>query len=65
MVQQEIFSEEFAAELDREVKNIIDTRYQYAKQLLTENRDLLEAIAKELLEKDQFYAELYNSQFEK
>ena len=46
------FSEEFAAELDREVKNIIDTRYQYAKQLLTENRDLLEAIAKELLEKE-------------
>ena len=46
------FSEEFAAELDREVKRIIDERYALAKKLLIENRDLLEAIAKELLEKE-------------
>ena len=46
------FSEEFAAELDREVKKIIDERYEVAKQLLSENRDLLDAIAKELLEKE-------------
>ena len=46
------FSEEFAADIDSEVKKIIDDRYQTAKQLLGENRDLLEAIAKELLEKE-------------
>ena len=46
------FSEEFAADLDREVKKIIDGRYEIAKQLLSENRDLLDAIAKELLEKE-------------
>ena len=46
------FSEEFAADLDREVKKIIDGRYEVAKQLLLENRDLLDAIAKELLEKE-------------
>ena len=46
------FSEEFAADLDREVKKIIDGRYEVAKQLLTENRDLLDAISKELLEKE-------------
>ena len=46
------FSEEFAADLDREVKSIIDSRYQVAKQLLTEHRDLLDAISKELLEKE-------------
>ena len=46
------FSEEFAAELDREIKKIVDGRYQTAKNLLTENRDLLDAIAKELLEKE-------------
>ncbi len=46
------FSEEFAAELDKEVKRIVDERYSLAKQLLTDNRDLLEAIAKELLEKE-------------
>ena len=49
---QRDFSEEFAAELDREVKKIIDERYDVAKQLLTENRDLLDAIAQELLEKE-------------
>ena len=46
------FSEEFAADLDREVKKIIDSRYEVAKQLLSDNRDLLDAIAKELLEKE-------------
>ena len=46
------FSEEFAADLDREVKRIIDERYELAKKLLSENRDLLDAIARELLEKE-------------
>ncbi len=46
------FSEEFAADIDREVKRIIDERYEVAKRLLTENRDLLDAISKELLEKE-------------
>ncbi len=49
---QRDFSEEFAAELDREVKKIIDGRYEVAKKLLSENRDLLDAIAKDLLEKE-------------
>ena len=46
------FSEEFAADLDREVKKIIDGRYEVAKQLLNDHRDLLDAISKELLEKE-------------
>jgi cell division protease FtsH len=46
------FSEEFAADLDREIKKIIDERYEVAKRLLTENRDLLDAISQELLEKE-------------
>ena len=46
------FSEEFAADLDREIKKIIDGRYEVAKQLLIEHRDLLDAISKELLEKE-------------
>ena len=45
-------SEEFAADLDREVKKIIDGRYEVAKELLSDNRDLLDAIAKDLLEKE-------------
>ncbi len=46
------YSEEIAAELDREVKKIVDERYEIAKNILTENRDVLEAVAKELLEKE-------------
>ena len=39
---------------EKKVQNIlvVDERYEIAKQLLTENRDLLDAISKELLEKE-------------
>ena len=46
------FSEEIAADIDKEVKEIVDKQYECAKQLLTENRDMLEFIAKTLLEKE-------------
>ncbi len=46
------FSEEIAADLDKEVKKIIDERYDLARKILLENRDMLEAVAKELLEKE-------------
>jgi cell division protease FtsH len=46
------FSEEIAAEIDKEVKRIVDTQYQLAKDLLTENKDMLEYIAHKLLEKE-------------
>ena len=46
------FSEEIAADIDKEVKMIVDTQYEVAKNLLTENKDMLEYIAKQLLEKE-------------
>lgn len=46
------FSEEIAAELDKEVKKIVDERYNLSKQVLVENRDMLEAVARELLERE-------------
>ncbi len=46
------FSEEIAADIDKEIKKIVDSRYELAKNLLTENRDLLDAISHELLEKE-------------
>ena len=49
---QRDYSEQVAYEIDEEIKNIIDERYEYAKKLLTENRDMLEEISKELLEKE-------------
>ena len=46
------YSEEIAADIDREVKRIVDERYTLAKELLLGNRDMLEVIAKELLERE-------------
>ncbi len=46
------YSEQVAYEIDEEIKKIIDTRYELAKKLLTENRDMLEVISKDLLEKE-------------
>ena len=36
----------------KEVKKIVDTQYDLARQLLTDNKDMLEYIAKQLLEKE-------------
>lgn len=49
---QRDFSEEIAADIDKEVKRIVDERYSIAKQMLSENEDMLRKIAKELLERE-------------
>ena len=46
------FSEEIAAEIDKEVKKIVDERYEIAKDLLNKNRDMLEYISKTLLDEE-------------
>ncbi len=46
------FSDEIAAEIDKEVKKIVDERYGIAYKLLKENEDMLRKIAKELLERE-------------
>lgn len=46
------FSEEIAADIDKEVKKIVDERYAVAMNLLNENRDMLEYISKALLDKE-------------
>ena len=45
-------SEETARAIDREVSKIIKNAYERAKKLVSENRDKLEAIARNLLEKE-------------
>ncbi len=49
---QRDYSEQIAYEIDTEIKKIVDERYELAKKLLRENRDMLEAISKELLDKE-------------
>ena len=46
------FSEEIAADIDKEVKKIVDERYEMAKELLSSNRDMLEFISKALLDRE-------------
>lgn len=46
------FSDEIAAEIDKEVKKIVDERYEIARRLLLENEDMLRKIARELLERE-------------
>ena len=46
------FSEEIAAEIDKEVKRIVDEQYEIARNLLNENRDMLEYISKTLLDEE-------------
>ncbi len=46
------YSEKTAEEIDLEVKEIVTDAYDEAKELLTRNRDMLEALAKRLLEKE-------------
>jgi cell division protease FtsH len=46
------YGEEVATIIDREVKQIVDSQYEYAKSLLSDNRDVLDAVVKVLLEKE-------------
>ena len=47
-----LLSEERKKIIDREVQNIIKIAYERAQKILTENRELLDAIAKSLMEND-------------
>ena len=54
---QRDYSEQVAFEIDEEMKRIVDEKYEEAKALLSSHRDMLEAIAKELLDKETIDAE--------
>ena len=51
------YSEEIAFAIDKEVKAIIDSCYETAKEILTEHRNLLDKIAGVLLEREVLDAE--------
>ncbi|MBY0402365.1 MAG: AAA family ATPase, partial [Cyanobacteria bacterium] len=46
------YSEEVASEIDREVKALVNEQYNYVKNLLTVNRDVMDNVVKILLEKE-------------
>ncbi|VEP14860.1 protease, ATP-dependent zinc-metallo [Hyella patelloides LEGE 07179] len=46
------FSDETAAAIDEEVRNLVDQAYRRAKEVLTENRHILDKLAEMLVEKE-------------
>ncbi len=46
------YSEQMAAKIDEEIKNFVNKAYERTKELILENRDLIENIAKKLMEKE-------------
>lgn len=63
--QTKDYSEQVAYELDVEVKKIIDEKYALAKQILTDNRDILNELAASLLENESINAEEFDEIVEK
>jgi len=58
------FSEEVGAKIDVEVRKIIDSAYNKALQLLSDNRHRLDAVAMALLEKEKLEAVEFEEIFE-
>ncbi len=50
-------SEAFQEEIDQEVKSILDSRYEVAKKIVSENLDTLHALAKAVVEKETLDSE--------
>ncbi|MDE6442053.1 MAG: ATP-dependent zinc metalloprotease FtsH [Clostridia bacterium] len=57
MATQCAYSEETAKMIDEEVREIISTQHERARKLLTENRSILDNMARVLIEKETIYME--------
>ncbi len=62
--EQRDYSEEVAEEIDREVRRIVDEGYRRAREVLETHRDLLEAVAQALLERETLTREEFEALFE-
>jgi cell division protease FtsH len=63
LTQTQNYSENVATEIDAEVKRLIDGSYVKCVQLLTENRQKLNAVAERLLETEKIDAEEFEELF--
>jgi cell division protease FtsH len=52
IAQHRDYSEDTAIKIDQEVRKLVNTGYNTAKQILSDNRDTLEKIAKALIERE-------------
>ncbi len=55
------YGEEVATLIDREVKALVSEQYEYAKNLLLDNRDIVDALTKQLLEKETLDDKEFNA----
>ncbi len=60
-INEKEYSEEIGALIDKEVSKIMNEAYQKAEKIITENRNLLEIIAKRLIEKETIEREEFDS----
>ena len=58
------YSEEIAAEIDKEVNRIISEQYQRTEQILNEHMDSLELVANALLEREKLEGEEFKTLIE-
>lgn len=58
-----MYSEEVAAKIDEEVKQIIDEQYQVALKILRDNRSIMDAMVKALYEKETIYEDEIDALF--
>ncbi len=65
MTTKRNYSEQVAAEIDREVRHIVDMAYDRAETLLAENLDKLHEVAKALLEYETINSDEYLVVYEK
>jgi len=63
--QAKPYSEAVAAQIDEEVRTIMERCYQEAKELIVANRDVLEACAQKLLEKEKIMREEFEALFDR
>ena len=61
--QAKEYSEETAAVIDEETKNIVDKGYNRAKQILSDHVEKLHAVAEILLEKEKIESEEFEKIF--
>ena len=64
LAQSKTYSEETAAVIDEEIKKIIDTAYDKAKNILSKNIDKLHIVAGILLEKEKIDGDEFDKVFE-
>jgi cell division protease FtsH len=63
IAEQRNYSEKVAEEIDEEVRRIIDSAYQTARQVLSENRPKLDEFAKRLIEEETIEGEALEALF--